>query len=157
VDREREHVGREPPRSRPHERAHFLASTRERRGRLDHAGPLELAHHGCVARERPAVAALEVQLLEIRARTLSAGLARLERHETTVEPQAGRFILSFDKMKSGEGEIVISGKTGVWHARTHMTLGEFMRLLRMTLRPRRLGFLIRALLGLSRVKASPTG
>jgi hypothetical protein len=74
-----------------------------------------------------------------------------------VKSQAGRFILSFDKMKSGEGEIVISGKTGVWHARTHMTLGEFMRLLRMTLRPRMLGFLIRAPLGLSRVKASPTG
>ena len=75
----------------------------------------------------------------------------------TVESQAGRFILSFDRMEPGEGEIVISGKMGVWDARTHMTLGEFVRLLRMTLRPRMLGFLIRALLGLSRVKAPQAG
>ena len=46
-----------------------------------------------------------------------------------VESQAGRFILSFDKMEPGEGEIVISGKMGVWDARTHMTLAEFLRLL----------------------------
>lgn len=71
----------------------------------------------------------------------------------TVESQAGRFILSFDRMEPGEGEIIISGKMGVWDARTHMTLGEFLRLLRMTLRPRMLGFLARALLGLSRAKA----
>jgi hypothetical protein len=65
-----------------------------------------------------------------------------------VESQAGRFILSFDRMEPGEGEIVISGKMGVWDARTHMTLGEFMALLRMTLRPRMLAFLVRALLGM---------
>jgi len=75
----------------------------------------------------------------------------------TVESQAGRFILSFDRMEPGEGEIVISGKMGVWDARTHMTLGEFLRLLRMTLRPRMLGFLVRALLGLSRSNAPQVG
>ena len=74
-----------------------------------------------------------------------------------VESQAGRFILSFDKMEPGEGEIVISGKMGVWDARTHMTLAEFLRLLRMTLRPRMLGFLALALLGLSRRKSSKPG
>jgi hypothetical protein len=74
-----------------------------------------------------------------------------------VESQAGRFILSFDRMEPGDGEIVISGKMGVWDARTHMTLGEFLRLLRMTLRPRMLAFLVRALLGRSRAKATQTG
>lgn len=74
-----------------------------------------------------------------------------------VESQAGRFILSFDKMEPGEGEIVISGKMGVWDARTHMTLAEFLRLLGMTLRPRMLGFLVLALLGLSRRKSTKPG
>ena len=74
-----------------------------------------------------------------------------------VESQAGRFILSFDKMEPGEGEIVISGKMGVWDARTHMTLAEFLRLLGMTLRPRMLGFLVLALLGLSRRKSAKPG
>jgi hypothetical protein len=74
-----------------------------------------------------------------------------------VESQAGRFILSFDRMEPGDGEIVISGKMGVWDARTHMTLGEFLRLLRMTLRPQMLAFLVRALLGRSRAKARQTG
>ena len=74
-----------------------------------------------------------------------------------VESQAGRFILSFDKMEPGEGEIVISGKMGVWDARTHMTLAEFLRLLGMTLRPRMLGFLVLALLGLSRRKSAMPG
>jgi hypothetical protein len=67
-----------------------------------------------------------------------------------VESQAGRFILSFDRMEPGEDGIVISGKMGVWDARTHMTLGEFLSLLRMTLRPRMLAFLARALFGLTR-------
>ncbi len=74
-----------------------------------------------------------------------------------VESQAGRFILSFDKMEPGEGEIIISGKMGVWDARTHMTLGEFTRLLGMTLRPRMLAFLVRAVLGFGGGKASRTG
>jgi hypothetical protein len=65
-----------------------------------------------------------------------------------VESQAGKFILSFDRMEPGEDGIVISGKMGVWDARTHMTLGEFMALLRMTLRPRMLAFLLRAVFGL---------
>ena len=65
-----------------------------------------------------------------------------------VESQAGRFILSFDRMEPGEDGIVISGKMGVWDARTHMTLPEFLALLRMTLRPRMLAFLVRALFGL---------
>ena len=74
-----------------------------------------------------------------------------------VESQAGRFILSFDRMEPGEGEIVITGKMGVWDARTHMTLAEFVRLLRMTLQPRMLGFLARAILGLTRRKAVREG
>ena len=71
-----------------------------------------------------------------------------------VESQAGRFILSFDRMEPGEGEIVISGKMGVWDARTHMTPSEFFRLLGMTLRPRMLGFLARALFTSGRAKAA---
>lgn len=73
-----------------------------------------------------------------------------------VESQAGRFILSFDRMEPGEGEIVISGKMGVWDARTHMTLAEFLALLRMTLRPRMLAFLVRALVDLAR-RPRPAG
>jgi len=64
-----------------------------------------------------------------------------------VESQAGNFILSFEQMEPGDGDIVITGKMGLWDAQTHMTLGEFIRLLRMTMRPRMLGFLIKMLFG----------
>ncbi len=64
-----------------------------------------------------------------------------------VESQAGKFILSFERMEPGEGEIVITGKMGVWAATTHMSLAEFLAILGMTLRPRMLGFLLRSLLG----------
>ena len=63
-----------------------------------------------------------------------------------VESQAGKFILNFDRMEPGEGEIIITGKMGVWDATTHMTLPEFVRLLRMTISPQMLGFLTKALL-----------
>lgn len=62
-----------------------------------------------------------------------------------VESQAGKFILSFDRMEPGEREIVITGKMGVWDAKTHVSLPEFFGILRMTLRPRMLGFLLKAL------------
>ena len=62
-----------------------------------------------------------------------------------VESPAGKFILSFEKMEPGEGEIVITGRMGVWDAKTHMPLPEFLRLLRMTMRPRMLGFFVRSL------------
>ncbi len=62
-----------------------------------------------------------------------------------VESQAGKFILSFEEMEPGDNEIVITGKMGLWDARTHMSLPEFVSILVMTLRPRMLGFLIRAL------------
>jgi hypothetical protein len=62
-----------------------------------------------------------------------------------VESQAGKFILNFDRMEPGEGEIVITGRMGVWDATTHMTLPEFVRILRMTLSARMLGFLIKSL------------
>lgn len=64
-----------------------------------------------------------------------------------VESQAGTFILSFEKMEPGDGDIVITGKMGLWDAQTHMTVGEFVRLLRMTMRPRMAGFLIKMLVG----------
>jgi hypothetical protein len=63
-----------------------------------------------------------------------------------VESQAGKFVLSFDQMEPGDGEIVITGKMGLWQATTHMSLPEFLGVLRMTLRPRMLLFLIRSLL-----------
>jgi hypothetical protein len=63
-----------------------------------------------------------------------------------VESQAGKFVLSFERMEPGEGELVITGKMGVWEATTHMSLPEFLGILRMTLKPRTLGFLIKALL-----------
>ena len=62
-----------------------------------------------------------------------------------VESQAGKFILSFEEMEPGEGEIVITGKMGLWDAKTHMGFPEFLKILGMTLRPRMLGFLIKAL------------
>ncbi len=61
--------------------------------------------------------------------------------EMTVESQAGRFLLSFDAMEPGDGEILITGRMGVWSATTHMSLGEFLGILRLTLRPRMLRFL----------------
>jgi hypothetical protein len=63
-----------------------------------------------------------------------------------VESQAGKFILSFEEMEPGEGEIVITGKMGVWDAKTHMTLPEFLKVLGMTMRPRMLRFLTKSLL-----------
>lgn len=63
-----------------------------------------------------------------------------------VESQAGKFVLSFEQMEPGDGEIIITGKMGVWAATTHMSLAEFLGVLRMTLRPRMLVFLIKALL-----------
>ena len=46
-----------------------------------------------------------------------------------VESQAGKFILDFQQMEPGDGEIIISGKMGVWDAKTHMTLREFVKAL----------------------------
>ena len=63
----------------------------------------------------------------------------------TVESQAGKFVLSFEEMQPGDGEIVIIGKMGVWQATTHMSLREFLGILRMTLTPRMLVFLLKAL------------
>jgi hypothetical protein len=63
----------------------------------------------------------------------------------TVESQAGKFVLAFEEMQPGEGEIVITGKMGVWQAETHMSLREFVGILLMTLKPRMLVFLLKAL------------
>lgn len=67
-----------------------------------------------------------------------------------VVSQAGNFVLSFEQMEPGDGDIVITGKMGVWDATTHMSLPEFLGVLRMTLRPRMILFLVKALLGLGR-------
>ena len=64
-----------------------------------------------------------------------------------VESSAGKFILSFEKMEPGDREIVITGKMGIWDAKTHMTLPEFLRVLRMTLTPRMLAFLVKSVFG----------
>jgi hypothetical protein len=71
-----------------------------------------------------------------------------------VESQAGKFILSFERMEPGEGEIIITGKMGVWDAKTHMSLSEFVGVLRMTLKPRMLLFLLKALFGGGRSRAA---
>ena len=62
-----------------------------------------------------------------------------------VESQAGRFVLSFEEMQPGDGELVITGKMGVWQATTHMSLREFLAILAMTLKPRMLVFLVKSL------------
>jgi len=62
-----------------------------------------------------------------------------------VESQAGNFALSFERMEPGEGGLVITGKMGVWQATTHMSFSEFLGILAMTLRPRVLIFLLKAL------------
>jgi len=62
-----------------------------------------------------------------------------------VESQAGKFILSFEKMEPGERQVVITGKMGVWDARTYVSLPEFLGILRLTLTPRMLWFLLKAL------------
>ncbi len=63
-----------------------------------------------------------------------------------VESQAGKFVLSFEKMEPGEGEIVITGKMGLWEATTHMSLPEFLGVLRLAMRPRMIIFLIKSLI-----------
>ena len=62
-----------------------------------------------------------------------------------VESQAGNFVLSFERMEPGEGGLVITGKMGVWQATTHMSFSEFQGILAMTLRPRIVLFLLKAL------------
>ncbi len=62
-----------------------------------------------------------------------------------VESQAGKFVLSFEKMEPGEGEIVITGKMGLWEATTHMSLPEFLGVLRLAMKPRMIAFLVKAL------------
>ena len=62
-----------------------------------------------------------------------------------VESQAGRFILTFASMEPGTDQVVISGKMGVWEAKTYVSLPEFVGILRLTLTPRMLSFLLRAL------------
>jgi hypothetical protein len=62
-----------------------------------------------------------------------------------VESQAGSFVLSFERMEPGEGGLVITGKMGVWQATTHMSFSEFLGILAMTLRPRIVVFLLKAL------------
>jgi hypothetical protein len=63
-----------------------------------------------------------------------------------VESQAGKFVLNFDEMEPGDDGIVITGKMGLWDAKTYMSFPEFLRILGMTLRPRMFVFLIKALL-----------
>jgi hypothetical protein len=62
-----------------------------------------------------------------------------------VESPAGNFVLSFERMDPGDGDLVITGKMGLWEAKTHMTLPEFVAILGMTMRPRILFFLIKCL------------
>jgi hypothetical protein len=62
-----------------------------------------------------------------------------------VESQAGKFLLSFDDMEPGDGGLVIKGRMGVWEATTFMSLPEMWAILKMTLRPRVLGYLLRSL------------
>lgn len=62
-----------------------------------------------------------------------------------VESQAGKFILTFEQMEPGDGQVVISGKMGIWNAKTFVSLPEFMTILRLTLTPRMIGFLVKAL------------
>ena len=62
-----------------------------------------------------------------------------------VESQAGNFVLSFERMEPGEGGLVITGKMGVWQATAHMSFSEFLGILAMTLRPRIVIFLLKAL------------
>lgn len=75
-----------------------------------------------------------------------------------VESQAGTFLLSFEEMEPGDDEIVITGRMGLWDAKTHMSLPEFVAILRMTLRLRMIGFLIGALFrGGFRARPGSTG
>jgi len=72
-----------------------------------------------------------------------------------VQSQAGNFVLSFERMEPGERDLVITGKMGVWEATTFMSLGEFLAILGMTLRPRILGFLIKSLFTRGRARREP--
>ena len=63
-----------------------------------------------------------------------------------VESQAGKFLLAFDSMEPGEAGLVIKGRMGVWEATTTMSLPEMWAIFKMTLRPRVLAYLLRALL-----------
>ena len=73
-----------------------------------------------------------------------------------VESQAGKFLLSFDSMEPGEGSLVIKGKMGVWEATTTMSLPEMWAILKMTLRPRVLTHLLKALFA-GGFRAKPAG
>lgn len=62
-----------------------------------------------------------------------------------VESQAGAFELNFERIEPGEGDIVLTGRMGVWEAKTHMTVNEFFAVIRMAMSLKMLGFFARSL------------
>ncbi len=72
-----------------------------------------------------------------------------------VESQAGKFLLTFERMEPAERGIVITGKMGVWDAKTYVTLPEFFGILRMTLNLRMIVFLVKAILSGALFARSP--
>ena len=57
-----------------------------------------------------------------------------------VESPAGKFVLSFERIEPGDSEVLLVGKMGVWESETWVSEADLGPLLRMTLRPRVLGW-----------------
>ncbi len=46
-----------------------------------------------------------------------------------IKSKAGNFIMSVDEVDAKDGELIMTGKMGVWQANTHVNVDELMEML----------------------------
>lgn len=46
-----------------------------------------------------------------------------------IQSRAGNFIMSIHEVEADKGELVMTGKMGVWQAKTHLSVDELMGML----------------------------
>jgi hypothetical protein len=75
-----------------------------------------------------------------------------------IKSPAGDFPISIDGFETQNGELIIVGRMGVWDARTHVSAGEFLRLIgKLFLSPAVLLFALKAPLLAFRARAGTGG
>lgn len=46
-----------------------------------------------------------------------------------IKSRAGNFIMSIDEVEANKGELVMTGKMGVWQAKTYLSVNELIEML----------------------------
>ncbi len=46
-----------------------------------------------------------------------------------IKSKAGNFIMTVDEIDADKGELIMTGKMGVWQAKTHVSVEELMEML----------------------------